>query len=154
MSDYERSFTIKATPATVYDALTTPSGLRGWWTHDCDITSEVGDTIHFRFGPTHKDMRIEKLEPRREVQWLCTGAHIGCAQFTHKDEWVGTRIAFHLTPEGDGRIRLNFQHAGLVPALECYDLCSDGWRYFLDSLLQFAETGHGTPYETALAAAN
>jgi len=147
MNHYKQSFIIKANPAMVYAALTTPRGLRGWWTQDCDITAEVGGTIHFRFGRTHKEMRIERLEPNREVRWLCTGAHIDVNHLTHKDEWVSTQIVFRLTPDGNGHTRLVFEHLGLVPAFECYDLCSDGWRYFLNSLQQFVETGHGTPYE-------
>ena len=156
MSHYQQSLVLEANPATVYAALTTPEGLRGWWTQDCDVATEVGGTIHFRFGPTHKDMRIERLEPDREVRWLCTGAHISAAhaaQLTHRDEWVGTQLVFRLTPQGNGRTRLDFEHLGLVPAFECYDLCCDGWRYFLDSLQQFVETGRGTPYELEAATA-
>jgi hypothetical protein len=41
-----------------------------------------------------------------------------------------------------------------VPALSCYELCNNGWQYFMASLQQFAETGRGTPYtiKTAVAA--
>lgn len=147
MNHYLQSFIVKANPATVYAALTTAEGLRGWWTQDCDVANETGGTIHFRFGRTHKDMRIKLLEPNREVRWLCTRAHIDVDQLTQKDEWVGTQIIFHLTPDGKEHTRIDFEHLGLVPAFECYNLCSDGWRYFLSSLHQFVETGHGTPYE-------
>ena len=46
----------------------------------------------------------------------------------------------------DGKTRLDFEHIGLVPALECYDLCSNCWSYFLGSLQQLVETGRGTPW--------
>jgi len=147
MGHYQQSLVIKASPEAIYAALTTPEGLRGWWTQDCDVAAEVGSTIKFRFGRTHKDMRIELLKPRHEVRWLCTGAHIDVDYLTHKDEWVGTQIIFRLTPEGKEHARLDFEHFGLVPTFECYDLCCNGWRYFLNSLQQFAETGHGTPFE-------
>jgi len=147
MDHYQQSFIAQAPPAALYAALTTPEGLRGWWTQECEVANAVGGTIHFRFGGTHKAMRIERLEPSREVRWLCTAAHIDLDQLTHKDEWVGTQLVFHLTPDGQGQTRLDFEHLGLVPAFECYDLCSNGWRYFLGSLHQFVETGHGTPYE-------
>lgn len=146
MNHYQQSFIVNANPGTVYAALTTPEGLRGWWTQDCDVVTEVGGTNQFRFGRNHKDMRIERLEPDREVRWLCTDAHI--AQLTHKDEWVGTQLVFHLTPaEKEEHTRLDFEHIGLVPAFECYELCSNGWRYFLGSLQQFVESGRGTPYD-------
>lgn len=153
MSHYQQSLVLEANPAAVYAALTTPEGLCGWWTQDCDVETRVGGTIHFRFGRNHKEMRIERLEPGREVRWRCTAAHIAAAQLTRRDEWVGTQLVFCLTPDGEGRTRLDFEHIGLVPDLECYDLCSDGWRYFLRSLKQFAATGHGTPYELEAATA-
>ena len=149
MNDYKQTIVINADLSAVYAALTTPAGLRGWWTQDCDISTNVGDTITFRFGNTSKDMRIERLEPNREVGWLCTRAHIAASQLTRKNEWVGTRMIFRLTPDGAGRTRLDFEHIGLNPDLQCYDLCSNGWQYFMKSLQQLVETGRGTPAEFA-----
>lgn len=154
MSHYQHSLVINAPPSAVYAALTTPEGLRGWWTEDCDVVTGVGGTIHLRFGAHHKELRIERQDPGREVHWRCTGAHIAIPQFTRKDEWVGTQLVFRLTPDGEGRTRLEFEHVGLVPTFECFSLCNDGWRHYLDSLQQFAETGQGTPYELAAAEAN
>ena len=151
MSHYQQSLVLEANPGIVYSALTTPDGLRGWWTQECDVGTELGTVIEFRFGTTRKEMRIERLEPHREVRWLCTGAHIAAAQLMRRDEWVGTQLVFRLTPDGEGRTRLDFEHRGLVPAFECYDLCRSGWRYYLGSLQQFVETGRGTPYERATA---
>jgi uncharacterized protein YndB with AHSA1/START domain len=154
MSHYQKSLVVEATPAAVYAALTTPEGLRGWWTQDCDVATQVGGTIHFRFGRTRKAMRIESLQPGREVRWLCMGAHIAATGLARRDEWVGTQVVFVLTPEGEARTRLDFEHVGLVPAFECYDLCSDGWRHYLGSLQQFIETGRGTPHELTAEAAD
>ena len=148
MNHYQEHFIVKARPAEVYAALTTAEGLRGWWTQDYEGETKVGDAIHFRFGVTHKEMRIEQLDQNREVRWLCTLAHINHPSLTHKDEWVGTQIVFRLTPEGREHTRVDFEHIGLVPSFECYDLCNTGWRYFLNSLQQFVETGKGTPYQT------
>lgn len=151
MNHYQQSLVVEANPAAVYAALTTAEGLRGWWTQDCDVQTKLGGSIKLRFGPNHKEMRIERLEPGREVRWLCTGAHIAVGELTHRDEWVGTQLVIHLTPQGNGRTRLDFEHIGLLPALECYSLCSDGWRHFLGSLQQFAKSGRGTPYELETA---
>jgi uncharacterized protein YndB with AHSA1/START domain len=89
MTHYRKSLVLEAHPAAVYAALTTPQGLRGWWTEDC--------------------------------------------------------VVFRLAPEDEARTHLDFEHVGLVPALQCYGLCSDGWNHFLGSLQRFVETGHGTP---------
>ncbi len=153
MNHYRQSLVLEANPGAVYAALTTAEGLRGWWTQDCDVAPREGGTIHLRFGRTRKDMRIERLVPGSEVCWLCTGAHIADARIVRKDEWLGTRLVFRLTPDGEGRTRLDFEHLGLVPTFECYALCRDAWQYFLGSLRQFVETGRGTPHQAAAAAA-
>lgn len=146
MKHYQHSLTIAASPAAVYAALTTIEGLRGWWTQDCEGATDVGGTIHFRFGACYKDMRIERLEPGREVRWQCTRAHIAADTVTRADEWVGTQPVFRISNEGQGRTRLDFEHIGLVPSLQCYDLCYKGWQHFLGSLQQYLEAGAGTPY--------
>ena len=153
MNHYQRSLVLQASPAIVYAALTTSDGLRSWWTQDCDVSTEVGSTIRLRFGCSQKDMRIERLEPGSDVRWLCTGARIASAELTRQDEWVGTRLVFRLVSHGPGRTRLDFEHIGLVPALDCYGLCSDGWRHYLDSLQELVETGRGTPFQLVTAAA-
>ena len=154
MSHYRQTLVLEAPPAVVYAALTTLYGLRGWWTRECGGATEAGGTLHFRFGHTRKDMRIERLDPGREVHWLCTGAHIEADGIARKGEWAGTRLVFRLAPDGEGRTRVDFEHFGLVPALECYGLCRSGWQHFLDSLRQFVQTGRGMPYELVAEAAN
>ncbi|KAF0812087.1 hypothetical protein IGB42_03364 [Andreprevotia sp. IGB-42] len=155
MSHFQQSLTIDATPAAVYAALTTPAGLQGWWTKDSDVdaANQLGGLLQFRFGPHYKQMRVEQLEPGREVRWLCTVAHLDFDHLKRQDEWVGTQVHFHLTPQGANHTRLDFEHIGLVPAFECYDLCQGGWQHFLASLQQYAQTGQGTPHEKALATA-
>lgn len=151
MNHYQRCLILEARPAAVYAALTTPAGLRGWWTQDCHVDTEVGGKLHLRFGSTEKHLRIERLVPMREVRWRCTGAHIAAGQLRRRDEWVGTELVFRLTPDGLHRTRLDFEHIGLDPSLECYRMCNDAWNHFLDSLQQFVETGRGMPHEPATA---
>jgi uncharacterized protein YndB with AHSA1/START domain len=155
MNHFQQTLVLAASPAAVYAALTTPAGLRGWWTEDCDVAVETGAELRFRFGANHKEMRIEHLEPGREVRWLCVGAHIAAGQLARRDEWIGTRLVFRIAAEGAGRTRLEFEHLGLVPEFECYGMCSSGWRHYMASLARFVETGVGTPHRlpaTALAA--
>lgn len=44
-----------------------------------------------------------------------------------------------------------FTHQGLVPELECFDVCQTGWDYFLGSLKDYLETGKGNPFEEETA---
>ncbi|SHN31792.1 Uncharacterized conserved protein YndB, AHSA1/START domain [Duganella sacchari] len=147
MQHFQHSILIDATPATVYAALTTLHGLRGWWSEDCDSD---GDTIHMRFGQVHKDFRVTSAQPEREVRWLCSSTP-GEARCT--DEWVGTEPVFQLQCAGQGT-RLDFEHLGLTPALSCYAMCEQGWHQYLESLRQYAVTGRGAPYPLATAEAS
>ena len=148
MNNYQHSFTVAATPAAVFAAVGTIEGLRAWWTRDCEGSTAVGGSIHFRFGATYKDMRVERAEPGREVRWLCTRAHIDMDAFTRKDEWVGTEMVFRISDDGAGRARLDFEHIGLVPSFECFIVCQRGWQQFMGSLQQYLDTGTGQPYST------
>jgi uncharacterized protein YndB with AHSA1/START domain len=149
MSHYQQTLVVNADPSIVYAAIATTEGLRAWWTADCTADTHAGGTARFRFGNTHKEMAIERLDINREVRWFCTRAHIDSASLARTDEWVGTEIVVHLTPTADGKTRLDFEHVGLVPEFECYDLCRDGWNHFLPSLRQLVETGRGTPWVPA-----
>lgn len=149
MNHYRRQFLLSATPAAVYHALATQQGLRSWWTETCDAaTTTVGGKITFRFGPHHKVMQIENLAPGRELRWLCVEAYLDLPQLQRKNEWVGTQIVFKLTPEEGGKTRLDFEHIGLTPEFECFDICRGGWDQYLGSLQSLVETGQGAPFQT------
>ena len=144
MDCFHRQLSLAAKPNAVYEALTTPEGLRGWWTQTCDVATGLGKST-FRFNDTYKVMQVEALEPEREVRWKCVEAHLEAPGVKKTDEWVGTQIVFKLSPEGAGKTRLALEHHGLTPALECFEICQGGWDHFLSSLQSFVETGRGTP---------
>jgi uncharacterized protein YndB with AHSA1/START domain len=147
MDHYRKQLLISAPPAAVYRAIATQEGLRAWWSEACTSASAVGGLATFDFGRIHKEMRITRLEANREVRWHCLQANIEAPGITEKHEWVGTDIVFKLAPQGAGKTMLDFEHIGLTPALQCYQLCDGGWNYFLGSLQSLAETGQGTPYK-------
>lgn len=146
-SDFRQSLVIDAEPAAVYAALTTPEGLRAWWTQDCDVATQVGGHIELRFGETRKQFLVEALVPGETVRWLCTQAHLALPGLQRRDEWVGTRMVFQLTPRDGGRTQLDFEHIGLRPEVECFTICEGGWNHFLASLQAYASTGAGTPFQ-------
>jgi uncharacterized protein YndB with AHSA1/START domain len=150
MNHYKKDILIAAPAADVYRALTTPAGLRGWWTATCDVGTGVGARSTFRFGQTHNVMRIEGLQPDAEVRWRCLEQHHHApGQLTRVDEWAGTSVVFLLEPKTPASTLLHFEHLGLVPALECYEICNGGWNHFLGtSLKNLVETGTGAPFES------
>jgi hypothetical protein len=62
-----------------------------------------------------------------------------------KREWNGTRVTFDIARKGD-QTEVRFTHAGLVPAHQCYDACSNAWgSYIGGSLRSLIATGKGRP---------
>ena len=146
MNHYQRQLLLSASPAAVYQALTTQQGLRNWWTETCEISNAIGGRSSFHFTRSRKVMQIESLVPDRELRWRCVEAHIEMPELRHKDEWVGMHIIFKLSPQDGGRTWLDFEHVGLTPAVQCFDVCRDGWNQFLGSLQSLVETGQGKPF--------
>lgn len=151
MPPYRQELQLRAPAATVYAALATRAGLRGWWSEDADIAEQEGGVSTFRFGPHWKKMEIESLLPDREVRWHCVGAFLDVPGLSRKDEWVGTRIVFRLQARGPDATHLEVAHFGLTPDLGCYALCEQGWNDFLASLRALVETGTGRPFRPAAA---
>ncbi|MCY3002214.1 MAG: SRPBCC domain-containing protein [Planctomycetota bacterium] len=149
MPHFRQNLTLRASPDTVFAALTTPRGIAGWWSDDSDVPAAVGATVRVRFDCAKKDFRIERLEPGRAVEWRCTAAYIDLPQLERRSEWVGTRLRFELAPAANGSTELAFEHEGLEPTLDCFELCRAGWQQFLGSLQRFVETGRGEPYRLA-----
>lgn len=144
MSDVRRTLTIDAPPQRVYDALVRPEGLRGWWSARADVSTAVGGTTRLAWSETdHTTFRIDRLVAPSQVEWTCVAQHD--ANLPEPDEWLGTSVSFRLSGDGEAT-RLDFVHRGLAD-LECGDVCSGGWDFFLRrSLKPLVETGHGMPW--------
>jgi uncharacterized protein YndB with AHSA1/START domain len=151
MKNYQSDILLSAPASSVYKALTTQSGIRGWWTASCDAGTAVGEQIAIRFGQTFKVMRIESLRPETEVRWRVTDAQLVVPGLKHTKEWIGTTIVFKIIIQSPSITRLQLEHIGLTPKVECYNLCSQGWSQFPGSLRSYVETGTGAPYVDSIA---
>lgn len=81
--------------------------------------------------------------PSEKVVWLVTESNM--TFINDPDEWVGTKIVFAITKEGD-KTKLTFTHEGLVPEVECYKFCMPAWdQYIKGSLYKLITAGEGTP---------
>ncbi len=139
MNNYQCHVTFKSDSKAVYEAITTPEGLKGWWTTDCDISTEVGDVNTFRFeGIVFNSMELVQLVPFKKVHWKCM---VGWK------EWLGTEIIFTIKERADGGTDLLFEHIGLTPELKCYKSCGKGWDTFIKgSLKDYVDLGKGNPH--------
>ncbi len=139
---FTTSFTVDATPKKVFDAV---NNVRGWWSEEIEgRTDKLGAVFKFQFQDLHLSThQITELVAGRKVVWHVPDARINFVK--DKTEWNGTDIVFEITRKG-GQTELRFTHVGLVPAIECYDGCSDAWGFYInDSLRSLVTTGKGQP---------
>jgi uncharacterized protein YndB with AHSA1/START domain/DNA-binding transcriptional ArsR family regulator len=135
---YAGEVDIAAPRDRVLAALTTPEGLKGWWTPEVTGSATAGGELTFAFGDQRITMRVERADGSGSVVWTC----LGHSKFP---EWTGTTLAFDLRAGGEGT-HLDFHHFGLAPTCDCYGTCSRGWDHYLASLRAYAETGTGNPW--------
>ena len=71
MSQMKHQVRINASTHTVYKALTTQEGLRGWWIGDSVAEARIGSIVEFTYGEggTPLRMRIAELVPEDRVVW-------------------------------------------------------------------------------------
>lgn len=135
---YQSQVQFSRPPDVVFDALTTVTGLAGWWS---PVTGSGAAGGELRLTHQHVDplvIRVDTADRPRSVAWTVLA-------YPLNPEWVGTHITLMLSPGQVGGTTLEFRHQGLTPQLECYDHCSQGWDYFLPSLRDYIETGTGSP---------
>jgi uncharacterized protein YndB with AHSA1/START domain len=129
---------IDAGPKQVLDALHTQAGIAGWWTEETDFAGEVGSVMTVGFpdrAPLPFELRAEQAS-EQGVVWVPVG------QFP--PHWVGTRIAWTLTP-ADGGTLVHFDHAGWPSDTGPFPSSALTWGQLMTSLKSYVETGTGTP---------
>jgi uncharacterized protein YndB with AHSA1/START domain len=150
MSDFTTTVTIAGSSADVFAAIL---DTRAWWNQAIDgPTGQVGDEFGFEVEGLHRiRARVTDVTPSRRVEWLVLENNFTFVK--DQSEWVGDRIVFELEPV-DAGTKVTFTQHGLVPELECYDVCSNAWAFFVrDSLRLLAEQGQGKPETKAGEAA-
>jgi uncharacterized protein YndB with AHSA1/START domain len=135
MVDILHKVGVVAAPDAVYDALTAREGLAGWWTNDTQGEGEVGGVLKFRFDAGGFDMVVLDKQPAERVLWQVVDG---------PEEWVGTKVSFELTQDGD-YTNVLFKHLGWKEPVDFMHHCSTKWAVYLMSLKSLVETGRGAP---------
>jgi uncharacterized protein YndB with AHSA1/START domain len=141
MVDIIHRIGINAPVSKVYEAVSTPAGVAGWWTKETTGKPGVGGAMtsvfHNPKGEEIGRMKFDlvKLEPGKKVQWRFTAG---------PEEWVGTDLTFDLSRDGDQTL-IVFGHRNWREAVEFTAHCSMKWATFLLSLRELLETGKGKP---------
>lgn len=139
--DYSTSFMVDQSPEEAFAAIT---NTRGWWSEEIDGDTDKLGEFKYQYGDVHRcTMRITELVPGSKVAWHVVDNYFNWVEETR--EWTGTNILFEIAKQGD-KTEVRFTHVGLVPAYECYTLCSDAWGTYINgSLRDLIATGKGRP---------
>ncbi len=82
-----------------------------------------------------------EVVPNKKVEWFVTDSKLNF--LNNKSEWTGTKVSFEIA-EINNKTQLRFTHQGLVPDIECYSACSNGWSKLIqESLFSLITTGTG-----------
>jgi hypothetical protein len=134
--DFTFACLVDQSPKEVFNAI---NHVRGWWSEDFAGNSQkLKDKFEVRFGDVNylKPIVIEVIHDNKIV-WLVTESHL--------HEWSDTKVIFEISKEGD-KTNVHFKHLGLVPPLECFEACTNGWNHYLQhSLFDLITTGKGNP---------
>jgi uncharacterized protein YndB with AHSA1/START domain len=138
---YTTSFTVDQTPEQVYKAITNP---RGWWSEEIEGDTDKLGVFKYHFRDVHRcTLEITELVPGQKVVWHVVDSYMNFIK--DPGEWTGTDIVFEIARKG-GQTEVLFTHVGLAPQEECYEVCADAWRsYIQGSLRNLITTGKGQP---------
>jgi uncharacterized protein YndB with AHSA1/START domain len=141
MADIFHDFPIKALPARVFPAVSTPGGLDTWWTKRSAGTAQLGAEYELWFGPGY-DWRgkVTRYLPDTEFE----------LEMVHADsDWLGTRVGLRLEPR-DQRTWVRFWHTGWPGVNEHYRISCNCWAMYLRVLRRSLEYGESVAYENRL----
>lgn len=140
---YSKHIYINADKNRVFDVIT--KQIDKWWTESSNKINKVGDKLVVQFeNDSFWEMVVVDYSPGISTEWKVINANHNLESLSKKDEWKNTSVKWEISEEVKGS-KLSINHKGLIPKLECYDICVSGWDYFLESLKKYIESGLGTP---------
>ena len=143
--NYHTSISTKANKEDSFKALTIR--IDKWWGNTDNSISRMNDEFSIFFDKTEWRFKVIEYVPNDKVVWKCIKAnHVHGVLENIREEWLNSTVFWEIS-EKDGNTSISLIHKGLVPELNCYDVCTSGWNFFVcDSLKQYLDTGSGKPY--------
>jgi uncharacterized protein YndB with AHSA1/START domain len=149
---YATTLVLSKSPEEVFNAV---NNVRGWWSEQIEGRTDALDQVFkYHYQDVHRSqMKIIEFIPNSRLVWRVEDNYFNFIK--DNSEWKGTTISFDIEKSGNNTI-LQFKHIGLVPAYECYNICADAWKNYIEvSLKDLIETGKGrpNPYQTSIDSA-
>jgi hypothetical protein len=143
---YHRTITVNASAA---EAIKKIGQVNHWWKHDFTGSAEKqNDMFTVPFGELNGeksfvDFVVSEIIPNKKVVWKVTNCNL--PWFKDKTEWNNTEVVFEIT-SANNKVNIDFTHIGLVPGIQCYEVCEKGWDgHVTKSLVSFMNDGKGNP---------
>ena len=139
--NYHISIIAEADEKTAFDTI---CNVAGWWTSKMEGScNKLNDVFTVRLGETSVTFKVTEYEPFTKVSWRVTDCNLHWLKDTK--EWKDTTVAWQVDAD-NGQTKITMTHIGLVPGIECYDNCKNGWNFYTgESLRKLINEGHGLP---------
>ena len=135
---------IIAANVTPHEAFNAINSVSEWWTENIEGSIEnLNDVFTVHFGNAWTTFKIVEFVKDKNIVWLVTDCDL--TWLKDPKEWKDTQISFEISTVND-LTEINLTHVGLVPEIECYNDCKNGWdQYFKESFYKLLTEGKGTP---------
>ncbi len=139
--NYKISIDVHGDTKTAFENI---CSVAGWWTSNMEgSTNKLNDVFTVHFGDTFVTFQITGFNFYAKIVWSVTDSKL--PWLNDKKEWNNTRIIWEISEENNST-KITMTHAGLIPAVECYENCEKGWNFYVgQSLLKLINEGKGMP---------
>jgi uncharacterized protein YndB with AHSA1/START domain len=142
MADILMQFSVRAPPARVFQAVSTPQGLDTWWTERSAGEPKLGAAYMLHFGPGYDwPARVTKCAVSRAFELTMGQSH---------PDWHNTRVGFQLSGK-DRTTTVEFYHMGWPSANEHWRVSVYCWAIYLRLMWRNIEYGELVPYAKRLS---
>ncbi len=122
--DFNCRITVNTTPQKAVEGILQ---VPRWWTKDFTGSSrEINDEFIIQHGDAHYSKhKLIEIIPGKKLVWLITESNLNWLKY-NRHEWTNTKTIFEIKAKGDLTV-IEFTHQGLIPEMECYFRCIEGW---------------------------